>query len=148
VVTTARAYAGPALGRTQAPRLLFAIDIRDLLAAMIPDDEASGRSLDRPGRREAARRCHTLQDRYRERSPLYHADQLSKPVSSFRERRTLSCRQIKLRPCEALRRKGKAVGYFLFSGEQHGFRRAANIKRCLDAQLQFYAEAFLIGLTF
>ena len=53
-----------------------------------------------------------------------------------------------LRPCEALRRKGKAVGYFLFSGEQHGFRRAANIKRCLDAQLQFYAEAFLIGLTF
>jgi dienelactone hydrolase len=33
---------------------------------------------------------------------------------------------------EALRRKGKAVGYFLFSGEQHGFRHAANIKRSLS----------------
>jgi len=25
---------------------------------------------------------------------------------------------------EVLRRKGRAVGYFLFSGEQHGFRKA------------------------
>jgi hypothetical protein len=48
-----------------------------------------------------------------------------------------------------LRRKGKPVGYFLFSGEQHGFRNAANIQRCLDAELQFYAiEVFKIGLTF
>ena len=42
-----------------------------------------------------------------------------------------------------------AVGYFLFAGEQHGFRRATNIKRCLDAELTFYAvEVFRIGLTF
>jgi ABC-type uncharacterized transport system substrate-binding protein len=27
----------------------------------------------------------------------------------------------------------------LFSGEQHGFRNAANIQRSLDAELQFYA---------
>ena len=50
---------------------------------------------------------------------------------------------------EALRRNGNAVGYFLFAGEQHGFRQAANIKRCLDAELLFYAiEVFRIGLTF
>ena len=50
---------------------------------------------------------------------------------------------------EALRRRGNAVGYFLFSGEQHGFRQAANIKRCFDAELSFYAvEVFRIGLTF
>jgi dipeptidyl aminopeptidase/acylaminoacyl peptidase len=57
---------------------------------------------------------------------------------------------------EALRREGKAVGYFLFSGEQHGFRHAANIKCCLDAELQFYCDRGLqdrlnvldIGLTF
>jgi acetyl esterase/lipase len=50
---------------------------------------------------------------------------------------------------EALRRKGKPVGYFLFSGEQHGFRKAANIQRSLDAELQFYAiQVFKIGLTF
>ena len=37
---------------------------------------------------------------------------------------------------EVLRRKGKPVGYLLFSGEQHGFRKAATIQRCLDAELQ------------
>jgi dipeptidyl aminopeptidase/acylaminoacyl peptidase len=50
---------------------------------------------------------------------------------------------------EALRRKGKPVGYLLFSGEQHGFRNVTNIQRCLDAELQFYAiEVFKIDLTF
>jgi dipeptidyl aminopeptidase/acylaminoacyl peptidase len=50
---------------------------------------------------------------------------------------------------EALRRKGNSVGYLLFSGEQHGFRKAANIQRCLDAELYFYAvEVFATGLTF
>ena len=37
----------------------------------------------------------------------------------------------------------------LFSGEQHGFRKAANIQRSLDAELQFYAiEVFKVGLMF
>ena len=50
---------------------------------------------------------------------------------------------------EALRRRGIPVGYFLFSGEQHGFRKAANIQRALDAELYFYAaEVFEIGLRF
>ena len=50
---------------------------------------------------------------------------------------------------EALRRKGKPVGYLLFSGEQHGFRNSATIQRCLDSELQFYAiEVFKISLTF
>ena len=50
---------------------------------------------------------------------------------------------------EALRRQGNPVGYFLFSGEQHGFRKAGNIQRCLDAELYFYAtNVFGTGLTF
>jgi dipeptidyl aminopeptidase/acylaminoacyl peptidase len=50
---------------------------------------------------------------------------------------------------EALRHHGTPVGYFLFSGEQHGFRKAANIKRALDAELYFYAvEVFRTGLRF
>jgi dipeptidyl aminopeptidase/acylaminoacyl peptidase len=50
---------------------------------------------------------------------------------------------------EALRRKRNPVGYFLLSGEQHGFRKATNIQRCLDAELAFYAiEVFQTGLTF
>ena len=34
---------------------------------------------------------------------------------------------------------GVPVGYLLFEGEQHGFRRAETIKRALDAELYFYA---------
>jgi dipeptidyl aminopeptidase/acylaminoacyl peptidase len=88
--------------------------------------------------------------RYRERSPLYHADQLSKPVIFFQgsEDAVVPPNQTEIM-VEALRRKGNAVGYFLFAGEQHGFRQAANIRRCLDAELTFYAvEVFRIGLTF
>ena len=50
---------------------------------------------------------------------------------------------------EALRHHGTPVGYFLFSGEQHGFRKAANIQRALDAELYFYAmEVFGTDLRF
>jgi len=50
---------------------------------------------------------------------------------------------------EALRSKGVPVGYLLFSGEQHGFRKAANIMRALDAELYFYAAlVFRSGLAF
>jgi dipeptidyl aminopeptidase/acylaminoacyl peptidase len=50
---------------------------------------------------------------------------------------------------EALRSKGTPVGYLLFAGEQHGFRKAENIKRALDAELYFYAvNVFRTGLSF
>ena len=39
-----------------------------------------------------------------------------------------------------LRAKGLPVAYVPFEGEQHGFRRAENIKRALDAELFFYAS--------
>jgi dipeptidyl aminopeptidase/acylaminoacyl peptidase len=90
------------------------------------------------------------QERYRARSPLYHADRLSKPVIFFQgaEDPVVPPNQAEAL-VEALRRNGKAVGYFVFSGEQHGFRNAANIRHCLDAELQFYAiEVFNVGLTF
>jgi dipeptidyl aminopeptidase/acylaminoacyl peptidase len=88
--------------------------------------------------------------RYRERSPLYHADRLSKPVIFFQgdEDAVVSPNQAEAMVA-ALRGKGNAVGYFLFAGEQHGFRKADNIKRCLDAELYFYAiEVFRTGLAF
>jgi dipeptidyl aminopeptidase/acylaminoacyl peptidase len=90
------------------------------------------------------------QERYRERSPLYHVDQLSKPVIFFQgaDDAIVPPNQAEVL-VEALRRKGKPVGYYLFAGEQHGFRKAANIQRSLDAELQFYAiEVFNVGLTF
>ena len=50
---------------------------------------------------------------------------------------------------DAIRAKGLPVGYLLFAGEQHGFRRAENIKRALDAELYFYSALVLrTGLRF
>ena len=43
---------------------------------------------------------------------------------------------------EALRKKGVPVAYVAFEGEQHGFRRAENIKRSLDGELYFYSRVF------
>ncbi len=41
---------------------------------------------------------------------------------------------------EALRVKGMPVAYLPFEGEQHGLRRAENIRHALDAELSFYAQ--------
>jgi len=91
-----------------------------------------------------------MAERYRERSPLYHAERLSKPVIFFQgEEDAIVPPNQSEAMVEVLRRKGCPVGYFLFSGEQHGFRKADTIKRCLDAELAFYAiEVFKIGLRF
>jgi dipeptidyl aminopeptidase/acylaminoacyl peptidase len=42
----------------------------------------------------------------------------------------------------ALREKGLPVAYVPFDGEQHGFRRAENIRRALDGELYFYSRVF------
>ena len=87
---------------------------------------------------------------YRKRSPLFHADRLSKPVIFFQgdEDAVVPPNQTEAM-VDALRHNGNRVGYFLFAGEQHGFRKAGNIQRSLDAELYFYAiEVFGTGLTF
>ena len=79
-------------------------------------------------------------DLYRERSPLTHAERLNRPVIFFQgaEDRVVPPNQTEMM-VEALRRRSIPVGYLLFAGEQHGFRRAETIKRALDAELYFYA---------
>jgi dipeptidyl aminopeptidase/acylaminoacyl peptidase len=87
---------------------------------------------------------------YRARSPLFHADRLARPVIFFQgdEDAVVPPSQTEAMVA-ALRRNNKPVGYFLFSGEQHGFRKASNIQRSLDAELYFYAvEVFRTDLTF
>jgi len=87
---------------------------------------------------------------YRERSPIYHTERLSAPVIFFQgdEDAVVPPNQAESM-VDALRAKGTPVGYMLFSGEQHGFRKAANIKRSLDAELYFYAvNVFRTGLRF
>ena len=42
----------------------------------------------------------------------------------------------------ALERKGSPYAYLPFEGEQHGFRKAENIVRSLEAELYFYGRVF------
>jgi dipeptidyl aminopeptidase/acylaminoacyl peptidase len=42
----------------------------------------------------------------------------------------------------ALRAKSLPFAYVPFEGEQHGFRRAENIRRSLEAELYFYGRVF------
>jgi dipeptidyl aminopeptidase/acylaminoacyl peptidase len=89
-------------------------------------------------------------DLYRQRSPITSVERLSVPVIFFQgeEDQVVLPNQTEA-IVEALRRNGIAVGYLLFSGEQHGFRKAENIKRALDAELYFYAvNVFRCGLVF
>ncbi len=90
------------------------------------------------------------EDLYRERSPLFHADRLSKPIIFFQgdEDRIVPPDQTE-KMVAALRARNVPVGFLLLTGEQHGFRQAANIQRTLDAELYFYAiQVFGSGLRF
>ena len=43
--------------------------------------------------------------------------------------------------------RGVPHAYLTFDGEQHGFRKAENIKRVLEAELYFYSKVFGFGLA-
>jgi dipeptidyl aminopeptidase/acylaminoacyl peptidase len=84
-------------------------------------------------------------DLYRERSPVNFTERLRVPLAVFQgsEDAVVPPQQAELM-ADALKAKGVPCLYLLFDGEQHGFRRAANIKRALDAELYFYST-FLSG---
>ena len=48
---------------------------------------------------------------------------------------------------EAVRAKKLPVAYLAFEGEQHGFRKAENIQRVLEAELYFYSRIFGFDLA-
>ena len=87
---------------------------------------------------------------YRQRSPVFHADRLVRPVIFFQgDEDTIVPADQTEKMVDALRARNIPVGFFLLTGEQHGFRQAANIQRTLDAELAFYAiEVFRSGLRF
>jgi dipeptidyl aminopeptidase/acylaminoacyl peptidase len=82
-------------------------------------------------------------DVYVARSPLTHVDHFHTPLIVLQgaEDAIVPPAQSEM-IVEALRRRGVPVAYLLFPGEQHGFRRAENIRRALDAELAFYARIF------
>ena len=82
-------------------------------------------------------------DLYRARSPVFFADQIGVPVIFFQglEDRVVPPNQSEMM-VDALRAKGVPVAYIAFEGEQHGFRRAATIRRALEAEYYFYSRVF------
>ncbi len=81
--------------------------------------------------------------RYLDRSPIHHTDRLNCPVVFFQglEDKIVPPNQAEMM-VEALKKKGIPVAYVPFEGEQHGFCKAENIKRCLEGELWFYGQIF------
>ena len=82
-------------------------------------------------------------DLYDARSPITAVDRLACPVIFFQgdEDKIVPPNQAEMM-VKALRDKGIPVAYVLFEGEQHGFRKAENIKRALDGEFYFYSRVF------
>jgi dipeptidyl aminopeptidase/acylaminoacyl peptidase len=81
-----------------------------------------------------------MESRYQERSPLYFAEKITSPVIFLQgeEDQVVPPNQTELM-ANALLSNGKLFGLLMFSGEQHGFRKAESIKRALDAELDFFS---------
>ena len=105
-----------------------------------------------------ARDCHKFESRYldhlvgpypeqqalyRARSPIHFIDRLSVPLILFQglDDKVVPPNQSQAM-FDALDDKGLPVAYITFAGEQHGFRKAENIKRALQAELYFYSRVF------
>lgn len=80
-------------------------------------------------------------DLWAERSPVRHADRLSRPLLILQgdEDEVVPRSQAEV-IVEALESRGLPYAYLLFEGEQHGFRKAENIARALEAELTFYGR--------
>ena len=80
-------------------------------------------------------------ERYRERSPIHYVDRISCPMILLQgdQDEVVPPAQAQVM-VDALIAKRLPYAYLLFEGEQHGFRKSANIARALEAELSFYAQ--------
>lgn len=80
---------------------------------------------------------------YVERSPVHFPERLSCPVIFFQglEDKIVPPGQAQAM-VEALAARGIRHAYVPFQGEQHGFRRAENIRAALEGELYFYGRIF------
>lgn len=87
-------------------------------------------------------------DLYYQRSAINFIDRFSCPVLFFQglEDKVVPPNQAELM-VEELKKNNIPVAYIPFEGEQHGFRRAENIKRTLEAELYFYSRVFNFELA-
>ena len=80
---------------------------------------------------------------YRERSPIHHVDRLATPLLLLQgsEDRVVPPAQAHAM-ADALREQGVPFELIEFPDEGHGFRKAANVVRALEAELAFFADRF------
>jgi dipeptidyl aminopeptidase/acylaminoacyl peptidase len=84
-------------------------------------------------------------DLYRERSPIHYTDRITTPMLVLQgaDDEVVPPAQAE-QIVAALRARGVPHAYILFEGEGHGFRKAENIVRSLEAELSFYLQ--VLGL--
>jgi dipeptidyl aminopeptidase/acylaminoacyl peptidase len=87
-------------------------------------------------------------DLYIERSPIHFTERLNCPMIIFQglEDKIVPPNQAE-KMVQAVRAKQLPIAYLAFEGEQHGFRKAENIKRVLEAELYFYSRVFHFDLA-
>ena len=80
---------------------------------------------------------------YKQRAPIENLDGIDCPICLFQglEDKVVPPNQAEAM-VEALASRGLAHAYVPFEGEQHGFRRAENIRTALDGELYFYSRIF------
>ena len=80
---------------------------------------------------------------YRARSPIHFPERLNCPIAFFQglEDAIVPPNQAQAM-VDALALRGIPHAYVAFEGEQHGFRKAANIRAALEGELYFYAQIF------
>ena len=113
--------------------------ISDLETLAQDTHKFESRYLDRPDRPVPGAQAISTASARRSTS----RDQLSCPVILFQglEDKVVPPNQAEMM-VEALRAKGLPVAYVAFAGEQHGFRKAENIRRALEGELYFYSKIF------
>ena len=82
-------------------------------------------------------------DIYLERSPIYHTHLLNRPMILLQglDDPIVPPNQAEMM-FEAVRSRELPVAYVPFPGEQHGFRKAENNQRALEAEFYFYSKIF------
>lgn len=87
------------------------------------------------------------EETYRARSPLHHAERIACPMIFLQgqEDKAVPPAQAE-RMVEALKDRRVPVAYVSFPGEQHGFRKAKNIRRALESEQYFYCSIFQLPL--
>jgi dipeptidyl aminopeptidase/acylaminoacyl peptidase len=83
---------------------------------------------------------------YRERSPINHTDKLTRPMIFFQglDDKVVPPQQSQMM-VDALKARGVPVAYVPLEGEGHGFRKAENIVRTLEAELYFYQRVLKLN---